>query len=280
MFRTTHNASVSAPASARRSIFEKLEGRAMFNAAAVDFNGDGLISGDDFGPLDSNGGTPAQYACLANALSLDFNQDQLVTGDDHAWLDSNGGTAEDHERLTAFLAEETPVVAQRIVGAGNNVDFNGDGVITGDDFMPLDSDGGTPEQYAALANALSLDFNQDQVITSDDYTYLDSNGGDIDDYARLAEFLGDPAPVVGVSESRVARPATADFNEDGLVTGDDYTWLDSNNGTADEYARLDKAISVDFNQDQVITGDDFIHLDSNGGTAEQYQALSEVLGIA
>src|SRR5688572_21013296 len=96
----TRNVSTSTSAAAPRSIFEKLEGRAMFNAAAaVDFNSDGLISGDDFFPLDANGGTPAQYAALTNALSLDYNQDQLVTGDDYFYLDSNGGTADEYARL-------------------------------------------------------------------------------------------------------------------------------------------------------------------------------------
>src|SRR5262245_40330081 len=39
---------------AARSIIESLEGRAMFNAVVADFNGDGLVSGDDFAFLDTN----------------------------------------------------------------------------------------------------------------------------------------------------------------------------------------------------------------------------------
>jgi len=131
---------------------------------------------------------------------------------------------------------------------------------------------------------LSVDFNGDQVVTGDDYTWLDTNAGSAADYQRLDEVLGNVAVTSSASGSSgtncVSFPCTADFNGDGLITGDDYTWLDTNGGTSTEYARLDKALSVDFNNDGLISGDDFIPLDCNGGSAADYQRLSEVLGIA
>ncbi len=270
--------------SSSRSLFENLEGRSLFTVVIgnVDFNGDGLITGDDYAAIDANGGDVGDYERLGWALSVDYNQDGAISGDDYAPLDANHADPMSYQRLDAVLdgMKQSEAAANAIF---EGPDFNGDGIVTGDDYATLDSHSAPKSDYDMLGEALSVDFNGDGIITGDDYATLDAKGDavDMNDYTSLTNWLdAHPTPTEAASADSffTGTPgAGCDFNGDGLITGDDFATLDSIGASPDLYEKLNNALKVDFNGDGKITGDDYATLDSNGGSAADYAALSDYL---
>ncbi len=270
--------------SSSRSLFENLEGRSLFSVVIgnVDFNNDGLITGDDYAAIDAEGADAGASERLGWALSVDYNQDGAISGDDYAALDGTNAEPMAYQRLDAVLEgmKQSEAAANAIF---EGPDFNGDGKISGDDFGTLDSHSAPKADYDTLTEALSVDFNGDGKITGDDYAVLGAQGdaADSNDYTSLDNWLANhPTPTEAASADSFFNGlpgAGCDFNGDGLITGDDFATLGSIGASPDLYEKLSNALKVDFNGDGHITGDDYGTLDSNGGTVQQYNDLTDYL---
>src|SRR6266545_4476275 len=143
MSRTTTNS-----VSSSRSLFENLEGRSLFSVVIgnVDFNNDGLITGDDYAAIDAEGADAGASERLGWALSVDYNQDGAISGDDYAALDGTNAEPMAYQRLDAVLEgmKQSEAAANAIF---EGPDFNGDGKISGDDFGTLDSHSAPKADY-------------------------------------------------------------------------------------------------------------------------------------
>jgi hypothetical protein len=102
----------------RRSVVENLEDRRLFAAfAGVDLNGDGMVTGDDFTVIDA-GAVTGQQAEVGYKLI-----ERAITTDEPGWDNPAG----------------RPGIDSTLSPSVSGADFNGDGLITGDDYTILDS---------------------------------------------------------------------------------------------------------------------------------------------
>jgi hypothetical protein len=253
-----------------RAMFSSLESRRMFSVAfdaALDFNHDGQLTGDDMAIVDSG----------------DLNQDGAVTGDDASVLDAAGGIEGLTTRFISARAMQVRVENDPFA----DFDLNHDGFHTGDDYAILDSG----------------DLNGDGEVTGDDASILDYLGGSEHAASQLSEAMHRDELIITsyafadvdfnhdgvITDIDQAVAATGDYNLDGCVTGDDESVVDSCGGKSGVAARLESALlnqkflDVDFNHDGQITAEDYAVADSgdynlDGEVTGDDAAISDYLG--
>ena len=108
--------------SSHRSVIENLENRQLFSAfAGVDLNNDGTVTGDDFVVIDASGDVTSPQATVGYKLI------------ERAISTTENGTGTANRPVGG---RDTTTLSRSVSGA----DFNGDNLVTGDDYTVLDAD--------------------------------------------------------------------------------------------------------------------------------------------